>query len=168
MVQSTLYSIYDHITHTQISPPTPSQLHDCYFTYIPAVASDHWSLETPLPSPNPSTNIIADPHNPLLAARIPLLSPSQTTIASSLLQMQTAAAHPQRSRLQPYQDVLQLSDASMSSRRSSDSGSSSSSSSSSGRRICSRCQTTHGEFVSYSLNSYYCKRCAKLTGLIGG
>ncbi|KIW02602.1 uncharacterized protein PV09_06051 [Verruconis gallopava] len=154
---------------------TPSSEREplCYFTYIPSAPSDHWSIETPLPSPGLTEHIITpDPHNPLLAARPPILSlPPQTMDASKLLQLQTAAAHPQRPKPRPHQDVLELSDDSASSSASSESGASSaslSSSSSSRPRICSRCQTTFGEFVAFSINAYYCTRCAKITGLIGG
>ena len=104
----------------------------CYFTYIPSVPSDHWSLETPLPSPDLRAHITSDPSNPFLAARIPLLTPSspQTMGAEKLMQLQTASAHPQRPKPQPHQDVLELSDDSMSSRASSMSSGSSRSSSS--------------------------------------
>jgi hypothetical protein len=164
----------DHYYHTPHSPShllftTREPL--CYFTYIPSAPSDHWSTETPLPSPGLHANadIVADPSNPLLAARIPLLSPAsaQSMSAEKLLQLQTAAAHSQRSRPQPRQDVLDLSDDSSSS-MSSRSSSVGSASSSGGRpKICSRCQTTFGEFVAISLNSHYCKRCAKITGFGG-
>jgi hypothetical protein len=172
MIPSDLDSAYDVATHTRLSP-TPSHLSEhellCYFTYIPTAPSNHWSLETPLPSPDLCAKIVADPHNPLLALRIPLSSPSQTMEASKLLQLQTAAAHShhnsQPPQPQPHQDVLELSNDSMSSR---DSSGSNHSFLCSVRRICSRCQITYGDFISYSLNSYYCTRCAKITGLIGG
>merc|ERR1712000_443522 len=155
-------SCYSDSTHYSSAKPEPL----CYFAYIPSAPSDHWSLETPLPSPDLQARITPDPCNPFLAARIPLLTPGspQTMGAEKLMQLQTASAHPQRPRPQPHQDVLELSDDSMSSRTSSDSSSSSSSSRS---KICSRCQTTFGDFVAYSLNGYYCKRCAKITGYGG-
>lgn len=178
MVQSntTHYHIDDltHHLHTidlspEISRPQLTRASGslCYFTYIPSAPSDHWSLETPQPSPElrAHTAVTADPQNPFLAARIPLLSPSQSMGAEKLLQLQTAAAHPQRPRPQPHQDVLELSDDSMSS--TSSRSSSDSSSTSSRPKVCSRCQTTFGEFVAYSLNGYYCKRCAKITGYGG-
>lgn len=157
---SITYSYYHHQAARGESP--------CYFTYIPSAPSDHWSLETPLPSPNLSTAIAADPHNPLLAARLPLLTPSTPQImsAAKLMQYQTAVAHPQRPRPQPHQDVFELNNGSMTSSRSS-SDSTSSSSSSRTPKMCSRCQTTFGDFVAYSLNGYYCKRCAKITGYGG-
>src|ERR1700761_7099043 len=83
----------------------------CYFSHIPH-SSDHWSVETPLPSPVLRAEVVPDPHNPLLAARpLPGLLTPQTMDASRLLQLQTAAAHPQasRPRPQPHQDVLEVS-----------------------------------------------------------
>jgi len=138
----------------------------CYFSYNPH-PSDHWSVETPLPSPSFREEVVPDPHNPLLAARplSGLLTP-QTMDASRLLQLQTAAAHPQSSRPkpQPHQDVLDVSYDSSSSRSS---FSSDSTSSTPPNVCCSRCQTTYGRMVAYSINSYYCARCAKLTGYGG-
>jgi hypothetical protein len=160
---------HDDLNHTSISPTSSSQIKEslCYFTYTPS-PSNHWSLETPLPSPDLAASVTADPNSPLLALRIPLLSPSQTMEASKLFQLQTAAAHPQRSKPQLLQDVFEVSDPSIRGRASSESSSSSlSSSSSNARRVCFRCQTTYGEFVQYSLNSYYCTRCAKITGYGG-
>jgi len=150
--------------NTSIYPETqlsPTHSHTCYFTYLPQSSSsaDHWSTETPLESPQPSADIRPDPHNPFLAARPPLQyssSPPYKMDVSKFLQLQTAAAHGSLK---------------------SDNSSTRSSSTSSGRsstsleatpviqdKSCSRCQTTYGSFVSYSLNSYYCTRCAKLVG----
>jgi len=159
------------------SPTTPNfnrqQTQNCYFSYIPQ-SSDHWSVETPLHSPDPTAAHAAhaDPFNPLLAVRSitpNLLTPSlQRTMgdASKLMQFQTAAAHgsPTRPKPQPRQDVLDVSD---------DSSSGRSSFSSEGATLvvqdksCSRCQTTYGNFIAYSLNSYYCTRCAKRVGYGG-
>lgn len=163
-----VHSRYSLTPNQQISlviPHTPEREHTCYFTYIPTQPSDHWSVETPSPSPNPSASVAADPYNPLLAARVPLLASPQTMEAAKLLQLQTAAAHPapKRPKPQPHQDVLELSDDSLSGR----SSLSSERSSSSVHRVCSRCQTNYGQFVSYSLNGYYCTRCAKIVGYGG-
>lgn len=159
-------SLYNLTTHPNLTPPSPTagKEQTCYFTYVTSKLSDHWSIETRLSTPGISTNIISDCCNPLLAARVPLLTPSQTLDASRFLQIQTMASHQsQRSRRQPHQDVFELSD-DCSSSRSSISSESSSRSSSARPRVCSRCQTNFGEFVSYSLNSYYCTRCAKIVG----
>ena len=170
MVESTLDHSYNVTSHPGYS--SKSEYHPnlqpqslCYFTYTPSHSSDHWSVETPIPSPAPSPGVVADPHNPLLAVRVPhyLLTPPQTMDASRLLQLQTAAAHqaPQRPKPQPHQDVLDVSDDSMP-------GSSSSSNSlSSLPHVCSRCQTSFGQFVAFALNSYYCTRCAKIVGYGG-
>jgi len=145
------------VIYPESSPSTPS-LQSCYFTYLPQSSADHWSTETPLESPQLPSNVKPDSHNPFLAARPPVqLSPlpQYTMDVSKLMQLQSAAAH-----------------------GSLDTSSSRSSSTSSGRsstysenvtpviqdKSCSRCQTTYGSFVSYSLNSYYCTRCAKLVG----
>jgi hypothetical protein len=183
MVQTNLTTLDNlcnefHNHHIDCSPPSTTYPYShrqstrgetsCYFTYIPSTPSDHWSLETPLPSPDLRAAITPDPHNPLLAARLPLHSPSTPLIMSAekLMQYQTAAAHPQRPQPQPHQGVYELSNGSMASSRSS-SESSSSRSSSRTPKMCSRCQTTFGDFVAYSLNGYYCKRCAKITGYGG-
>jgi len=167
MVHSNL--LYNLTANPHLPSPPSSTFEKgqtCYFTYTPAYTSDHWSIETPLPSPNISGQIVADPHNPLLSARLPLLTPPQTVEASRFLQLQTMAAHQssQRPKPQPHQDVLELSDDNTSARSSI---SSERSSSSSIPRVCSRCQTNYGQFVSYSLNSYYCTRCAKIVGYGG-
>jgi hypothetical protein len=159
-----VYSLYNLTSHPHISSQSQRSEQD-YFTFTPAHPSHHWSVETPLPSPDLSAKVVADPQNPLLAARLPLLcTPPQTIEASRLLQLQTMAAHqPPRPRPQPHQDVLYISDDAMSSR----SSTSSERSTSSTPRVCSRCQTHYGDFVAYSLNSYYCTRCAKIVGYGG-
>jgi hypothetical protein len=131
----------------------------CYFSYVPHL-SDHWSLETPVASPTLSSiEVVADPRNPLLAARVPpaLLTPPIAMDASRLLQLQTAAAHPQTpSRSQSRSDY---------SGRSSMSSESSSPTRPSVR--CSRCQTDSGAMVKYAMTSYYCSRCAGIVGYGG-
>jgi len=169
LVLAMVQSLYNLTIHPNIlsSPSHPAEKEQtCYFTYAPSHPSDHWSVETPLPSPNISTKVTPDPYNPLLAARLPLLTPPQTVEASKFLQLQTMAAHQstQRPRPQPHQDVFELSDDSASGRSSM---SSDSSSSRSRPCVCSRCQTSYGQFVAYSLNSYYCTRCAKIVGYGG-
>jgi len=130
----------------------------CYFTYQPA---DHWSIETPLESPRLSSDIRPDPSNPFLAARPAYfqLSPplhKQHMDVSKLMQFQTAAAHGS------LNNMSSRSSSSDSSRTSSDLGTPVIQD-----KSCSRCQTTHGSFIAYSLNSYYCTRCAKMTGYTG-
>jgi hypothetical protein len=131
------------------TPDSPS----CYFTYT-ALPSDHWSTETPLASPF-SAPFTADPHNPLLAKRqvpTPVVTPVPMD-ASRLLQLQTAAAHGQ------------IEYRSTSSRSSSTSSGSASFTRSTAQ--CSRCQTDRGTMVQYSINSYYCSRCANIVGYGG-
>jgi hypothetical protein len=132
-----------------------SPLPVCYFSFNP---SYHHSIETPLATPEQHFyNPVSDPCNPLLAQRSPsaLLStsPSYSMEASKLMGLQTAAAY-NRPKPQPTQ----------ASDKSTSSGSDSETSISSGY-VCSRCQRhgIHG-FVSYSVNSYYCHRCASIVG----
>jgi ribosomal protein S27AE len=134
-----------------------SQQQTCYFTYKPA---DHWSTETPIESPRLSSDIQPDPSNPFLAARpayLPLSPPlhQQRMDVSKFMQFQTAAAH-------GSSNMSSRSSSSDSSRTSSDMGTPVIQD-----KSCSRCQTTHGSFIAYSLNSYYCTRCAKMTGYTG-
>jgi hypothetical protein len=146
---------YNHsTTSSDINQHTTS----CYFSYTPH-PSTHWSLETPLSSPSSfSAEVTADPNNPLLAARQPCasLTPPITMDASRLLQLQTAAAHPHRHS---------QSGSGYSSGRSSTSSESSSPTRPAVR--CSRCQTDSGSMVKYSMNSYYCSRCAGIVGYGG-
>ncbi|KAE9982069.1 hypothetical protein EG327_005962 [Venturia inaequalis] len=127
-----------------------------YFTYQPA---DHWSTETPVHSTSPSSHIRPDPNNPFLAARPAQLLPTspQTYLmdVSNLMQLQSAAAH-------AAPKMSSRSSSSDSTRTSSDMGTPVIQD-----KSCSRCQTTYGSFIAYSLNSYYCTRCAKMTGYTG-
>lgn len=149
----------------------------CYFTIDPPTYN-HFSTETPYCSPPLSpVETPADPLNPLLAYREPpsISSPPLTSTLSSLLQMQTAAAHghsSSRPRPYPVQNVLHVtSDDSTTS----DSSSSSISSTKSSLDIarCSRCQRTpstdiktgKSNMVQYGLNLWYCSRCAAMVGL---
>ncbi|TID21025.1 hypothetical protein E6O75_ATG05790 [Venturia nashicola] len=100
-----------------------------------------------------------DPNNPFLAARPaqPQLTSSQRhhMDVSKLMQLQSAAAHGST-------NMSSRSSSSNSTRTSSDMGTPVIQD-----KSCSRCQTTYGSFIAYSLNSYYCTRCAKMTGYTG-
>lgn len=155
---------------------TPHNIDSCYFTYNPPVY-DHFSSETPSPTPTHSPgeindNIESDPHHPLLAYRPPVAP--QPSSSASLLKMQTAAANrmPIRPRPVPQQNLLQVtSDDSISSSSSSRSSLDAFSAPEVAR--CSRCQRTpvtdvrtgQSNMVQYGLNLWYCSRCAGLVGL---
>ena len=160
-------------------PSQPYSRQTCYFSISPPSYS-HFSTETPCYSPTFSPlETPADPSNPLLAYRDPqqasyLTSPT-TNPYTSILQMQTSAAHVNKmSRPRPYpvQNVLHVT--SNESMESDDSSSSSDSTKSSlDLARCSRCQRTpsidtksgKSNMVQYGLNLWYCNRCASLVGL---
>lgn len=163
----------------------------CYFSLEPAAFDNHFSSETPLHSPvSNRTETSADPSNPLLARRNSevLFTPVSPLLnaASTILQMQTAAAHGRgQSRPQPFpvQNVLHVTSDDWSSSDSSSSGTSSSpasttpafesAKSSLDLARCSRCQRTpsidvktgKSNMVQYGMNSWYCNRCAAMVGL---
>lgn len=160
-------------------PTPPCSRRTSYFSIIPPSYS-HFSTETPCLSPTyNSATTPADPTNPLLAYRepqdLPYPSSPTTNTFSSILQMQTAAAHGNKSsrpRPYPVQNVLHVtSDDSVSSDDSSSSIDSTKSSLDLAR--CSRCQRTpsidartgKNNMVQYGLNLWYCSRCASLVGL---
>ena len=156
----------------------------CYFS-LEVPSNSHFSTETPCCSPFLSPeHTAADPTNPLLAVREPCFlsqpSPTSTTF-SSVLQMQTAAAHgrsprsPKSPRLHsrpqpvPVQNVLHVT----SNDFANSTGSIDSSKSSFDLARCSRCQRTpsadimtgRSNMVQYGLNLWYCNRCAGMVGL---
>lgn len=154
-----------------------------YFTVRPPIHNDgHFSIETPLASPDcrstdTSTPATPLPSNPLLASRDPpSATHSPTTSTPTLLQMQTNASHStHRPDPSPVQNVLHTTPG-----KASNSASSSSSSSGSAPRgsslemaRCSRCQRTpsvdaktgRNNMVEYGLNLWYCTRCAQMVGL---
>ncbi|KAK6001469.1 hypothetical protein QM012_002800 [Aureobasidium pullulans] len=165
---------------TSNTAPSPIQ-GVCYFS-IQHTNHSSYNDETPLTTPftPPGDNIVSDPSNPLLAYRpcLQSLSTTQTrTRMDSLLQLQTQVAHippPRRPQPQPLQNVLAVSDDL--------SESDGSSSSSQGLVIspmeiarCSRCHRTQSidmstgkaaNMVAYGLNSFYCLRCANITGFL--
>ncbi|KEQ92725.1 hypothetical protein AUEXF2481DRAFT_7461 [Aureobasidium subglaciale EXF-2481] len=153
----------------------------CYFS-IQHNQHSSYNDETPLTTPfSPSgENVVSDPSNPLLAYRPCLQSPSTVTIRNrmeSLLQLQTQASHIPASRRpqpRPLQNVLAIGDDYLDA-----SGHSSSSSGSSQSTMevarCSRCHRSQSidmstgkaaNMVSYGLNSFYCLRCANITGFL--
>lgn len=162
---------------TSNTAPSPIQ-GVCYFS-IQHTNYSSYNDETPLTTPftPPGENIVSDPSNPLLAYRPCLQSPSTTQTRSgmeSLLQLQTQVAHisaPRRPQPQPLQNVLVVSD---------DLSESDSSSSSQGHMHmevarCSRCHRSQSidvstgkaaNMVAYGLNSFYCLRCANITGYL--
>ncbi|KAF2234378.1 hypothetical protein EV356DRAFT_501942 [Viridothelium virens] len=166
------------LSHTVInSQSTPTEnstaSQTCYFS-LRVQTNSHFSDETPCSSPTSAefsaSGTLSDPNNPLLALRgnsLDMASPTR----GSILQLQTAAAHPSRPRPQPLQDMLVTSD------DSSDSSSSSSISSSSTPAIqtvrCSRCHRTtsvdnsmpqKSGMLQYGVNQWYCTRCATIVG----
>lgn len=142
----------------------------CYFSYTP-ILYEHYSTETPLPSPGYSAlEATSDSHKPLLALRRNLaLTPSQTMDASKLMGLQTAAAYQlTRPKPQPHQNDTETSTNSVRTSISSDSDSSSASTPQ--VIFCSRCQrSSYGSqgMVCFAINSYYCTRCASLVGYGG-
>ena len=165
---------------TSNTAPSPIQ-GICYFSIQHTNHSSN-NDETPLTTPftPPGENIVSDPSNPLLAYRPCLQSPSTTqtrTRMDSLLQLQTQVAHippPRRPQPQPLQNVLAVSD---------DLSESDGSSSSSQGTVtspmdiarCSRCHRSQSidvttgkaaNMVAYGLNSFYCLRCANITGFL--
>lgn len=164
---------------TSNTAPSPIQ-GVCYFS-IQHTNPSH-NDETPLTTPFTPTgeNIIADPSNPLLAYRPCLQSPSITrthTRMDSLLQLQTQVAHippPRRPQPQPLQNVLAVSDDLTESEESSSSSRGPITSPMEIAR-CSRCHRTQSidmstgkaaNMVAYGLNSFYCLRCANITGFL--
>ncbi|CAD0094190.1 unnamed protein product [Aureobasidium vineae] len=164
---------------TSNTAPSPIQ-GVCYFSIQHNKYSSH-NDETPLTTPftPPGENIVSDPSNPLLAYRPCLQSPSTTQTRSrmdSLLQLQTQVAHiapSRRPQPQPLQNVLAVSDDSSES----DGSSSSSNSVHSPMEVarCSRCHRSQSidlttgkaaNMVAYGLNSFYCLRCANITGYL--
>lgn len=157
-----------------------SQQPSCYFSIVPASPNSHFSAETPCCSPVFSPGETpSDPSNPFLAYRqqhTPSVCSSPTMAASSLLQLQTAAAYGHtstRPQPRPVQNVLEVtSDDSTTSTSSSSSSSSHTSSLELAR--CSRCQRTpstdfrtgKSNMVEYGLNLWYCTRCAAMVGLV--
>lgn len=164
---------------TSNTAPSPIQ-GVCYFSIQHSKYSSY-NDETPLTTPftPPGENIVSDPSNPLLAYRPCLQSPSTTQTRSgmeSLLQLQTQVAHIPASRRpqpQPLQNVLAVSDDLFESDRSSSSQGTMQSPMEVAR--CSRCHrsqsidTSTGKaanMISYGLNSFYCLRCANITGYL--
>ncbi|CAK4032591.1 Hypothetical predicted protein [Lecanosticta acicola] len=151
-----------------------------YFTINPP-AYTHYSTETPCCSPNfsPVCESSAYPEHPLLAyceVESPVYEPTLPEMASSLMSMQTSAAHghSNRPRPHPVQNVLHVTsdDSTSSSSSSSKSSSIDSNMSSPEFARCSRCQRTPSidvktggsNMVPYGLNLWYCLRCAHLVG----
>lgn len=135
----------------------------CYFDYIP--------VETPgIPLTSFSQVIYSDTLNPLLALRSLDCLYSPIMDASKLLQLQTAAAHPQVTR--PIAQPLQQPGGSLSTTSSISSGSTSSSSSEKSTTpppilCCARCRRNsegHSNFVKFGTNLFYCSHCASITG----
>ena len=152
----------------------------CYFS-IPRTNHSPYNDEIPLTTPftPPGENIVPDPSNPLLAYRPCSQSPStpQTRFTmDSLLQLQTSVAHipaPRRPQPQPLQNVLAVGDNCSEPERSSSSQGSMQSPMEVAR--CSRCHRsqsidvstgTAANMVAYGLNSFYCLRCANITGFL--
>lgn len=152
-----------------------SKQHD-YFSITPLSDTynnnyDHFSTESPCSSPAFSpTEATSLPQHPLLARRE---SNFYIMPVASLLQLQTAAAHSASPKRPHLQDVLQVT--------SDESTTSSNSSKSSMESLycppefarCSRCHRTSSidqktgksNMISWSINSYYCRRCAEVVGL---
>lgn len=143
-----------------------------YFSITPLSDTfnyEHFSTESPCSSPNFSpTEAISFPQHPLLARRE---SNFYTMPAASLLQLQTAAAHSESPKRPQLQDVLHVT---------SDESTSSDSSKTSMESYhcppelarCSRCHRTSSidrngkiNMIAWSINSYYCHRCAEVVGL---
>lgn len=146
--------------------------HYDYFSFTPSshtVHYDHLSTESACSSPVVSpAEVIPIPQHPLLARRGSI---SYTMPVSSLLQIQAAAAHDNSPKRPQLQDVLHVT---------SDESTSSDSSKSSMDSLhcspefarCSRCHRTSSldrdgksNMISWSINSYYCRRCAEVVGL---
>lgn len=155
---------------------TPSSQQTDYFIWRPPIDC-HFSIETPPVSPDATPkDTIAISSDPLLALQESHFEiPSTTTsMAPTLLQMQTDAAHGQLLRRpdpSPVQNVLHTT---------SDDSQKSAASSSSDHRMssielarCSRChrspsidiRTGKNNMVQYGLNLWYCTRCASMVGL---
>lgn len=135
----------------------------CYFS-LP-ISSSHFSTETPSATPLAaySPNTDSDPYHPLLASR-PLSPESHmsTTETSSLLQLQTSAAH--RPNAQPLQPASTSPSSTSASSSSSGSGLTSPST-----LCCSRCRReSSGSMVQFGTNLFYCNHCAKMTGYCAG
>jgi hypothetical protein len=162
---------------TSNTAPSPIQ-GVCYFS-IQHNKYSSYNDETPLTSPftPPGENIVSDPSNPLLAFRPCMQSPSTNQTRpgmESLLQLQTQAAHippPRRPQPQPLQNVLAVSD-DYSDDSSSDQGISQAPME---LARCSRCHRSQSidmstgkaaNMVAYGLNSFYCLRCANITGFL--
>ena len=162
-----------------LSDTTPiNEQQPCYFTIQPPTYDHSTTTETPCYSPTLSPlETPLDPTNPFLAYREPqTFSSPSLPILSTLLQMQTAAAHNHtqtRPRPYPVQNVLLVSDDSSSSDSSSSSSSSSPKSSLEMVARCSRCQRTpstdlrtgKSNMIQYGLNLWYCSRCAAMVGM---
>jgi hypothetical protein len=164
---------------TSNTAPSPIQ-GVCYFS-IQHNKYPSYNDETPLTTPftPPGEDIVSDPSNPLLAYRPCLQSPPirQARLGmESILQLQTQVAHipaARRPQPQPLQNVLAVGD---------DLSDSDSSSSSQGAMYspmevarCSRCHRSQSidvttgkaaNMVAYGLNSFYCLRCANITGFL--
>ena len=153
----------------------------CYFS-IPPRQSSYYD-ETPMTTPftPPNEEILSDPSNPLLAYRPALQSPPSeirkaTMDASSLLQLQTQAAHVpalRRPQPQPLQNVLAVSDEATTPNDDSYSSAVHTLQSPIELARCSRCHRSQSidmatgkaaNMVSYGLNSFYCTRCASIVG----
>jgi hypothetical protein len=162
---------------TSNTAPSPIQ-GVCYFS-IQHNKYSSYNDETPLTSPftPPGENIVSDPSNPLLAFRPCMQSRSTNQTRpgmESLLQLQTQAAHippPRRPQPQPLQNVLAVSD-DYSDDSSSDQGNTQAPME---LARCSRCHRSQSidmstgkaaNMVAYGLNSFYCLRCANITGFL--
>lgn len=156
--------------------PAPAPAPTCYFS-LPFSTERRFSIDTPTTSPlTVSTTIYSHPSNPLLAWRTVNYEPSMSSPseASSLLQLQTSAAHRPAARpLQSgYSDLKRPSVSSLTSNSNSTSSSSSSSSNSmsSGPSTicCCRCRRESSAGVQFGTNLYYCRHCASMTGYSAG
>lgn len=160
--------MFSHTIKSQSTPTEHSTSNQiCYFS-LAIQTGTHFSDETPCASPTSPTSTatpISDPSNPLLALRSTSLEMSSYT-GANVLQLQTSAAHPQRPRPAPLQDMLVTSD---------DSTDSQSSIMTPPTQIarCSRCHRTvsidssmphKSGMLQYGLNQWYCTRCATIVG----
>ncbi|KAF2751925.1 hypothetical protein M011DRAFT_394139 [Sporormia fimetaria CBS 119925] len=147
----------------------------CYFSYVPNPSATY-SAETPhSPLAHYEPNISPDPVNPLLALRFPSLSacPPAAMDAAKVLQLQTAAAHPDRPDPKPLQSAGLSPSSSTSSTTSVDSTCSADSSMQSlpTQSTCSRCRRSgfrQTSMIRFGTNLYYCSHCASMTGYSAG
>jgi hypothetical protein len=146
--------ISDHINHDS-TPSSPT----CYFSIPVDSSASHYSVETPSLTPLSS---YPEPSNLILTVRkLPSEYHMSTAVdVSSLLQLQTNAAH--RPTPRPLQHTSSNSSSSSnSSRKSSSSGYSYHQA----MLCCSRCRRESGSgMIQFGTNIYYCNHCARMTG----